>query len=204
MKLSKFIFPPPFKARHYKRTFIASLDDEASRPTRSVIECALAAVHKTLDVDVCDISRQMKSPLRWPDTWPGEHYRLMAGFVAHLQPKVVIEIGTHTGISALCLLKYLRRDGKLVTFDLVPWDTLPDTCLRYEDFADGRFEQQLDDLADPDSFKRHAPLLSKAEPIFVDGPKDKAFEPQFVQNLDTLTFEKDPWVIFDDIHRLVS
>jgi hypothetical protein len=42
----------------------------------------------------------------------------------------------------------------------------------------------------------------KADLIFVDGPKDRAFEPAFARNLDTLDFDNPPWVLFDDIHDL--
>lgn len=202
MKLTNVFFPPPFKARHYKRTFVASPDDEASRPTRELIECAAAAVLKTLDVDVSSVSDRMKGGHRWPDTWPGEHYRLLAGFVARFQPRLVVEVGTFTGISALSLLKYLPADGRLVTFDLIPWKDLTDTCLRSEDFADGRLTQQLADLADPGVFRRHADLIAKADLLFVDGPKDRKFEPAFARNLDTLDFPRPPLVIFDDIRDM--
>jgi len=202
MKLSNLFSPPPFQSRHCKRTFVASPEDEASQPTREVIEFALAVVRQTLDVDVSDVSRRLKSTTWRPDTWPGEHYRLLAGLVAHLAPTTIVEIGTLTGLSALCLKKYLRPEGKLVTFDLVPWDKVPDSCLVPGDFADGRLSQQLANLAEPDAFRRHAALLSKADFLFVDGPKDRKFEPAFAARLDTLAFAKPPWVIFDDIRDM--
>ena len=202
MKFSSIFFPPPFKARHCKRTFVASPDDEASQPTRAVIECALASVRSTLDADVSDVSLRVHAAGWSPQTWPGEHYRLLAGIVRHLAPNSIVEIGTHTGISALCLLKYLPPGGALVTFDLIPWDQLPDTCLRSDDFAGGRLSQRIADLADPETFRHHAALLSKADLLFVDGPKDRRFEPAFASHLDTLAFDKAPWVVFDDIRDL--
>src|SRR5271154_191680 len=40
---------------------------------------------------------------RYPDVWPGEHYKLLAALVGVLTPKIVIEIGTATGMSALTM-----------------------------------------------------------------------------------------------------
>lgn len=203
MKLSRLLFPPPVKARHVKRTFVSSPDDEASRPTRKVIEMALAVVARALDVDLADVSRRMtESEPRWPDIWPGEHYRLLAGFVAHLQPTTVVEVGTHTGMSALSLKQYLPERSRLVTFDLIKWDDVPGTCLSERDFDDGRLAQIIADLADPDKFRKHRDLLAKAELIFVDGPKDGRFEPAFARHLDEIPFDTPPWVIFDDIRDL--
>ena len=94
MKLSNIFFPPPFKARHYKRTFVSSLDDDVAQPSRELIEFVLAAVQSTLDADVSDICERMKGSPWSPGTWPGEHYKLLAGVVATLKPVTVIEIGT--------------------------------------------------------------------------------------------------------------
>lgn len=199
MKLSRLFFPPPFDARHYKRTFVASPDDEASRPNRAVLECALAAARKTVDIDISELcSRQ--PPKDWdPQLWPGEHYRLLAGFVDHLQPRLVVEIGTETGLSALCLLKNMPAGGRVVTFDLVPWKEVPGTTLLDEDFGDGRLVQELADLAKPEVFESYRALLSEADLIFADGPKDGRFEYAFAAHLDALEFNTAPYVIFDDI-----
>jgi len=114
----------------------------------------------------------------------------------------VIEIGTLSGLSALSLMKYLPADGQLVTFDIVPWPEIPGTCLKEEDFAEGHLRQVIANLADPAQFKAHAPLLAKADLLFVDGPKDRKFEPAFAALLDTIAFEKPPWVVFDDIRDM--
>jgi len=202
MKISELLFPPPFEARHCKRTYVASPEDEAGAPAREVVEFALDAVRRTLDTDIA-LALDRARGLAWrPDCWPGEHYRLLAGVVAHLQPRTVIEIGTDKGISALSLLQHLPAGGRLVTFDLVPWDRIPGTCLRPEDFRDGRLRQELADLSRPDAFERFAPLLAGADLLFVDGPKDRKFEPAFAARLDTLRFASPPWAIFDDIRDL--
>lgn len=46
--------------------------------------------------------------------------RLLSLFSKLLQPKLVIEVGTYTGYSALCLAEGLREGGKLYTIDINP------------------------------------------------------------------------------------
>jgi hypothetical protein len=110
----------------------------------------------------------------------------------------VVEIGTETGLSALCLLKYLPADAKLVTFDLIPWQEVPGSYLTPADFADGRLTQVLADLSDPAVFKQHETLFAQADLIFADGPKDGKFEPAFAALLDGVDFTHAPYVLFDD------
>jgi predicted O-methyltransferase YrrM len=192
MKLSRVFLPPPFQARHYKRTFIASPEDENSRPNRELIECVLDVTRKTLDIDISDVVCRVP-PADWnPDFWPGEHYRLLAGLVAHLQPKTVIEIGTDTGLSALCLKKYLPDGGQVITFDVIPWNKISASCLKGDDFSDGRLNQEVADLSSKDVFNKYAPLLAQADLIFADGPKDGAFEYRFIELLETLDLPKAP------------
>ena len=58
---------------------------------------------------------------------------LQGGFLSMISmlvnPKYVLEIGTFTGYSALCLAKGLQADGKLITID-----TNPETALLAKDF----------------------------------------------------------------------
>lgn len=44
--------------------------------------------------------------------------RILSMFSKMLQPKVVLEIGTYTGYSALCLAEGLQSNGKLITLDI--------------------------------------------------------------------------------------
>ena len=146
-----------------------------------------------------DISNRIPPPLvRYPDVWPGEHYKLLASMVAVLAPRLVIEIGTAEGLSALTLKKYLQADGQLVTFDLIPWREYPGSVLVPGDFVDGRLKQRIGDLADPGVFRQHADLLTAADLLFVDAPKDGRFEPAFLKNLGGLS-RSAPLVVLDDI-----
>lgn len=44
--------------------------------------------------------------------------RLLAMFSAMISPRVILEIGTYTGYSALCMCEGLKPDGKLITLDI--------------------------------------------------------------------------------------
>ncbi len=199
MKLRSLFFPPPVSARHYKRTLIFSPDDDASQPSDHLIDLALRVVRRARETSLRNVSRRLKNPPYWPDCWPGEHYRLLAAFVGELQPGKIVEIGTHTGLSALAMKEYLPGSGRIVTFDLVKWDDVEGTCLTADDFKDGRLVQTIGDLGDPATMETHKDLLKDAEFLFVDGPKDKVFEPAFMENLKMVKFAREPYLVFDDI-----
>ena len=95
--------------------------------------------------------------------------------------------------------KFLRPDGRIVTFDLRPWAKERDTVLREEDFADGRIVQVCDDLSNPLVFPLHLATLQAAELIFVDAAKDGAQETRILENLASITFNAPPIVVLDDI-----
>ena len=44
--------------------------------------------------------------------------RMLAMLSQMLQPKMILEIGTYTGYSALCLAEGLAEDGKIITIDV--------------------------------------------------------------------------------------
>jgi hypothetical protein len=132
--------------------------------------------------------------------WPGDNYRLLAAIMVVLQPKVVVEIGTWTGLSALSMKKYLPADGRIISFDIQPWKEVHETVLRDEDFSDNRLEQRLADLSDPASFEAHRAFLQTVDFFFIDGPKNGEMEYRLLDHLRTLKFARAPIIVFDDIH----
>jgi predicted O-methyltransferase YrrM len=116
-----------------------------------------------------------------------------------LQPELVVEVGTYTGLSALAMLTTLPQHGRLVTYDLIPWNQINESALRPSDFADGRLEQRIGDLAEPSFFERNRDVLSSATLFFVDGPKDGHFELDFTQLLRSLSRERRALLVFDDV-----
>ncbi len=178
---------------------IFSADDERGQPTNDLISRALEAVRQAQSVSLADISKRMKTPPYYPDVWPGEHYKLLAGLVLSLRPTTIIEIGTATGLSALAMKKYLPHNGTIVTFDIMAWKSFADTCLVQGDFDDGRLVQKTDDLSDPAIVLRYRELLVNADMIFLDAAKDGIMEERFISNFRSVPFTKNPLLVFDDI-----
>lgn len=201
--LQRRLLPSPVKARHGNYSMVYSEDDSVSRPSQRLLELGIESARCASTIDLSDLVGRIRGRLPLPDNfmnlWPGEHYRLLGGLVQVMRPKLVIEIGTAEGLSALTLLKYLPEDGSVVTFDIVPWREYPGTCLEESDFASAHLHQQLGDLADPEVFMRHQRQLIEADIVFVDAPKDGIFEKRLIANLQTIQFENSPIFVFDDI-----
>jgi predicted O-methyltransferase YrrM len=162
------------------------------------MDISLAAIQAARQVTLHDISARIKSGPRYPDIWPGEHYRLLAGLMIVLKPKLVLEIGTATGLSALTMKAFLEPEAKLMTFDIRPWNHFADTCLREEDFADGRLTQHMADLSkrwNVELFKRQ---IQQSDFIFIDAAKDGTFEQSLIDLFRTIAFEHPPIIFFDD------
>ena len=133
------------------------------------------------------------------DIWPGEHYRLLAGLVVTLAPKLVIEIGTGGGVGALVMKQVLPQNSKLVTFDIIEWPLHPDSALQEIDFKDGRLVQQIGDLSQPSVFATHRTLFETADMIFVDAAKDGVMEQRLLDSFESVPFRTKPVIVFDDI-----
>lgn len=131
--------------------------------------------------------------------WPGEHYRLLAALVRLLEPRLVLEIGTYQGHSALAMLPELPTSGRIVTFDVVPWTQIQGCLLRPEDFADGRMAQGIADLGDARQAELHADLIGTADLIFVDAAKDGVLERLILENFAAVGLKDGVIVVFDDI-----
>lgn len=189
----------PVRARHVERSLIASVDDDPAKPSERLLDLALQAASRARSVSMSTVVARMTQPPYYPDVWPGEHYKLLAGLVAVCQPKVVIEIGTATGSSALAMRQSLPVGARLITFDITPWDAFPDTCLRMADFDDGSLSQIIGDVSDPRVMHQHEGLFRAADVIFADGPKDGVFERVFLDRLMELGLSRRPLLVLDDI-----
>src|SRR5437660_8103073 len=140
------LIPPPISVRHAEHSMIFSLDDEVAMPSASLLTLAAQAIPRAASLSLADISARMQVAPYYPDVWPGEHYRLLAAIVSIVKPKIVIEIGTATGLSALTIKKYLTSDAILATFDIQPWRSFCSSVLKEDDFQDNRLVQYTDDL----------------------------------------------------------
>ena len=176
-----------------------SADDEVGRPNDRLLGVGLDAAQAARGADLSAVSSRIRSGPRYTDVWPGEHYKLLAGLVEVLQPRLVIEIGTATGLSALTLLEKLPAEGRVVTFDVVPWQQYPGAVLRADDFAVGRLVQHIADLVDPAVSAAHRELLESADLIFMDAAKDGEMERSFIALFESLRFKGTPVALYDDI-----
>lgn len=84
-----------------------------------------------------------------------------------IRPKYILEIGTYTGYSALCLAEGLQPDGKLITLDIN--EELESICRRY--FSQSPYHQQIE-LRIGDA-KAIIPQLNHVfDLVFIDADKE--------------------------------
>lgn len=188
--------------RHAEPSAILSMDDEPNMPSQRLLDLSLAAIRAAMSCDLSNLSKRLKAPPFYPDVWPGEHYKLLAGFVEVTKPKSVVEIGTATGLSALAMKTKLPPQSTITTFDIVPWKQFGETVLEDSDFEDGSLVQSTDDLSELSGLLEHESLLASTDLFFIDASKDGSCEPKLIENLKKIRFQKPPVVIFDDIRLL--
>ena len=190
---------PPIAARHAEYSMILSVDDDPSQPSPRLFDVSQRAIARAREIHLTDLASRNRVATRTIDVWPGDHHRLLAALVENERPQVVIEIGTFEGVSAMAMAKFLPVGGRLVTFDIAPWKSFPDTCFLESDFAGGRIEQRVDDLGDRNAFARHASLIEQADLLFIDAAKDGSLEQRIIAHLETVKFRRPPLVVFDDV-----
>jgi predicted O-methyltransferase YrrM len=191
--------PLGVEARQVAVSAVASLDDEPAQPSDRLLDVAEQAIVAARRVNLEALSDRIQSGPKWPSIWPGEHYKLLAALVTVTGARRVVEIGTYRGLSALALLSTLSPDGRLATFDIIPYDRIAGHVFRATDFADSRLSQIVADITTADDFARHRALLREAELIFVDAAKDGRQERVFLQRFDEVGFLNAPLIVFDDI-----
>lgn len=198
-RLLNKLLPHPATADNAQYSMIFSAHDDKSFANERLLELSLSAAKLASQISLKHISSRMQCAPYYPDVWPGEHYKLLSALVRIMAPKLVIEIGTYTGLSALAMRDALPADGRLITFDIVPWNSLHDTVLVESDFTDGKLIQYTDDVTNAEGYNALSGLFEQAELIFIDAAKDFEMERRIVRLLSQTKFERSPIVVFDDI-----
>jgi predicted O-methyltransferase YrrM len=198
-KLVRHWLPIPVEARHAEYSAICSIDDDPARPSGKLIGLALEAVRHAQLERFDRLRDNASASLRFMGIWPGEHYRLLAGLVRALQPRLIAEIGTGAGMGCLAMRQALPPMGRIVTFDITDWRSHNDNVLQPSEFEDGRLIQHVDDVSQPEGFAKHRDVLESADFIFVDAAKDGVVEPRLLKRFETAAFRRDPIILFDDI-----
>lgn len=126
--------------------------------------------------------------------YPGEHYAFLRALTQHLEPQLVLDIGTYHGASALAMAP---GSGQLITYDIVSLDAIGNG---YTSLADDypSVTQRIGDLADADYFASQRDEIANADLVLIDGPKDGHFEYVVVPQL-IATMKRDSLLIMDDI-----
>jgi predicted O-methyltransferase YrrM len=92
--------------------------------------------------------------------------RLLAMISKLIQPKTILEIGTYTGYSALCLAEGLPKDGKLITIDKN--EELESFANRY--FQKSSYQNQIQQIIG-NALEVIPTLTQKFDLVFIDADK---------------------------------
>ncbi|MCJ7716627.1 MAG: O-methyltransferase [Anaerolineales bacterium] len=104
------------------------------------------------------------------------HPRMLSGhilgsfltlFSKILSPERILEIGTYTGYSAICLARGLRERGRLTTIEVN--DELRETSLEF--FSKARLKEQIE-LINGDALEVIPSLTGSFDLVFMDAHKD--------------------------------
>jgi predicted O-methyltransferase YrrM len=86
------------------------------------------------------LNRETHIKVELPQMLSGRLQGMLLQMISHMQkPKIVLEIGTYTGYSAICLAQGLTEDGHLHTIDIN--EELQDMAFRY--FCEAGLEKKI-------------------------------------------------------------
>ncbi len=113
------------------------------------------------------LNRETNLKVNQPRMLSGHLQGRFLSFISKLsQPKFILEIGTYTGYSALCLAEGLTKDGKLVTVD--PNEETNVVAKRY--FERSPFANQIESVRDQ-ALNVIEKLNTPIDLVFIDADK---------------------------------
>lgn len=200
-RAAKWQLCPPTKAQKLEPSMMLPAEYDEGRLTSELLNDVQTWLSAAAKKSFSHLSSRVSSEqLNQINLWPGEHYRLLSGIIEQRKPKLMVEIGTYTGLSALVMRDSMKNSGKLVTYDLMAWNDFSQTVLRQDDFGN-HLEQRLGDLANETYFDSQKDTMLEADVFFIDAPKNGVFEQVFME-LFFRKRKKPCLLIFDDIRML--
>lgn len=203
------VLPVKTKNRHQEITLLRS-EDQGQNIPRDLLSVAAEAAALACDLPMDFVQARFQSKRELPaidlllasgwsaNQWPGEHYRLLSSLCRVLKAKNVVEIGTFWGAGSLALRDGVGPDGRVTTFDVIPWHGFPETILLDSDFGRGLC-QIVGDLQDPAVFEQHRSIFEGADVIFMDAAKDGVMERVFLAQFARCCFKPHALLVVDDI-----
>ena len=184
----------PNMIRHFEPSIIYSLQKEPVL-NEFIFNLFNNASNFAFSEKIKNIDNKLKDS-QFYNTFPGSHYRILNGIVKFLNPKLVIEVGTYTGMGTFALSQNLN--GEIVSFDIIDYKNF-ETHLNDEFLKKNKFKQYLSDLSEKTEYDKHYQLLNSADIIFIDAPKDGKFEYKLLENMTNLKNKENKILILDDI-----
>lgn len=152
-----------------------------------------ALKHTDLEAEyLSELQRQTHLKVLMPRMLSGHlQGRFLAMFSKLLQPKNVLEIGTYTGYSALCLAEGLAPDGQLVTIDIN--EELEDFVKKF--FEKAKMQEKIKMLVG-NALEIIPNLTNSWDLVFIDADK---INYQKYYELVLPQVKKGGWIIADNV-----
>jgi caffeoyl-CoA O-methyltransferase len=139
-----------------------------------------------------ELSRETQARILYPRMLSGHlQGRFLAAVSRMLQPESILEIGTYTGYSAICLAEGLKPGGKLLTLDAN--DELRDIAMRY--FEKSGYAHCIE-LINGDAMKLLPEIKSTFDLVFIDADKIN-YSNYFDLIIDRV--KKGGWILADNV-----
>ena len=114
------------------------------------------------------LNRETHQKVLQPRMLSGHFQGRFLSMVSHmLKPTFILEIGTYTGYSALCLAEGLQADGKLITTDIN--EELATRCQAYFDKSD--YGEQIN-MKIGDALEIIPDIHKNPDLVFIDADKE--------------------------------
>lgn len=139
-----------------------------------------------------ELNRQTHLKILVPRMLSGHLQGRTLSMLSHMiRPKNILEIGTYTGYSALCMAEGLQKDGKLITIDIN--EELEDFTQSY--FDQSSYKEQID-FRIGNALEIVPTLDDSFDLVFIDADKSNYIK-YYEMALDHMT--DHGYIIFDNV-----